>query len=93
MAITGNLELGKDYLHKNVNFMDESNRGCNVLKKILNKKIIGAEQSSEFRIDLVGALHTFEERYLDPRDKEKLLIILKSLIGGKKVKIVRKKVE
>ena len=89
LGITGNLELSKDFLDKRINFMSEENRGSKVLKRILNAKRC-AEESSEYKIDLVAAINSFEDMFMPKADKDTLLIVLKSLLKGKVVSVKKK---
>lgn len=60
LGVSGNVELSKDSLHRNVNFMGEQNgiSGSTFLRKILNPKQ-GLPQ-----IDLIASLSSLEERFL-----------------------------
>ena len=84
MALTGNLELSKDFLHRNYNFMVENNAGSLLLKKILRSK--------DNELDLLGALNKFESRFMSSSDKQTLVKILKPLASGMIVKVKKTKV-
>lgn len=70
------MELAKDSLHRNCNFMNNEGEsqvnGGTFLKKVLNH----TKADGSYSVDLVGALHKFEERFLSESDKELLLLIL-----------------
>jgi len=82
--LTGNLELSKDFLHRNYNFMVENNAGSLLLKKILRSK--------DNELDLLGALNKFESRFMSSSDKQTLVKILKPLASGMIVKVKKTKV-
>jgi hypothetical protein len=89
MALTGNVELSKDFLHRNYNFMIENNAGSYLLKKILKRKI----NEDEYELDLIGALNKFESRFMSPAQQQTLVKILQPLARGKVVKVKKVKVE
>lgn len=70
LALTGNFDLSKDALPKQVNFFSERGVGATFLKKILKK------------VDLAQALDNFEDRFLASGDKQFLLMVLQSLQKG-----------
>ena len=88
LGVTGNVELSKDFLHRNSNFMtnDEGNKaGCRFIRKLLDKR----DDSGKLRVDFVGSIMEFEDRFLAEEDKNFLLRILKSLARGNLV-VVKK---
>ena len=82
------MELSKDFFDKRLNFMLDNYRGSKVLKRILNTK--KADNKSEYRVDLVNAINSFDKIFMPQQDKESLLIVLKSLIKGKVVSVKKK---
>lgn len=46
------------------------------------RKIISEKKGDEYAVDLVSAIHSLEERFLDEEDKNMALMILKSLARG-----------
>ena len=87
MALTGNVELSKDFLNRNINFMVDGNLGSAVLKSIMNRK---KEDGEGLRLDLVAAVNAFEDRFMSSEDRTLILMILKSLSKGKNVVQVKK---
>jgi hypothetical protein len=79
LGVTGSIELSKDSLHRNQNYLCENNAGQKFLRKLLNHK---KSDSDEFSVDLVGAVVNIEERFLDEADKHLCMTILKSLARG-----------
>ena len=91
LGVTGNVELSKEFLHRNSNFMsnDEGNKaGCRFIRKLLSER---DPHNGEVRVDFVQSIHDFEERFLSEDDKNFLLKILKSLARGNDVLV--KKIE
>ena len=82
--MTGNIELTKDSLHRNQNYLCENNGGQKFLKKLLNH-----QRGGEYSVDIVGAIHGLEDRFLDEQDKQMSLIILKSLARGQTVNLTK----
>ena len=83
-GVTGNIELTKDSLHRNQNYLCENNGGQKFLKKLLNH-----QRGGEYSVDIVGAIHGLEDRFLDEQDKQMSLIILKSLARGQTVNLTK----
>jgi hypothetical protein len=83
LGSTGNIELNKELLHKNSNFMikDQGKTGCGFLRKIMDYQK-GKEPVS---INFVSSILAFEDRFLDPEDKDFLVRIIKSLAKGNRV--------
>lgn len=68
LGTTGNVELSKEILHKNSNFISDSAKtGNGFIKKIL------------LTVDVMGSLSKFEERFMDKEDKQFLGMIIKSI--------------
>lgn len=68
MGTTGNVELSKDVLHKNNNFISDSSKaGNSFIKKILKS------------LDLLGKINQFEDRFMDRDEKQFLGMILNSI--------------
>lgn len=72
LGVTGNVELAKDSLHKNSNFMGENSIGSLFLRKVLEKK----NQDGKYVVDFVQCLYEFEDRFLSLKDRQFLLLIL-----------------
>ena len=85
LGSTGNVELNKDLLHKNSNFMikDSGKAGCTFLRQIMEYQ----DRERDITINFVSSLHAFEDRFLSDDDKEFLTRIIKSLARGKNVQI------
>lgn len=73
LGVTGNVELSKDQLHKNSNFMVENSTGSRFLKKVLEKV---NPATGTYEVDFVKVLYEFEERFLSLKDRDLLLSIL-----------------
>lgn len=65
LGVTGNIDLSKDSLHRNSNYLVQNNAGQKFLRKILNLQ----KPDGEYAVDLVGAIHTIEDRFMDESDK------------------------
>lgn len=65
--MTGNQELSKEALPKNVNFLSENEVGVVFLKKIMKK------------VNFIESIENIEERFLPDGDKDFLIKILTSL--------------
>lgn len=81
LGVTGNVELSKEFLHRNSNFMasnEQNKAGCRFLKKILYKR----DERDDLRVNFVQAIQDFEERFMSVEDKTFLIRILKSLARG-----------
>jgi len=63
--VTGNVELSKEFLHRNSNFMasEENNNksGCRFMRKVLDKK----DCEGVLRVNFAQAINDFEDRFLD----------------------------
>ena len=70
LGVTGNVELAKDQLHKNCNFMVEQSLGSQFLKQVLNKI---NPATNAYYVDFVKVLYEFEERFLSHRDRDLLM--------------------
>ena len=79
LGVTGNVELTKDQLHKNSNFMVESQGGSRFLKKVLEKV---NPATGAYEVDFVKILYEFEERFLSLKDRDLLISILQSVSKG-----------
>lgn len=79
LGVTGNVELSKDQLHKNCNFMVENSLGSRFLKKVFEQ--INPDTQSYY-VDFVKILYEFEDRFLDFKDRDILLHILQSVSKG-----------
>lgn len=87
MGLTGNVELSKEFLHRNSNFMvsEDSNKlGCRFMRRILNEK---DAETGNLRVNFVQSIMNFEDRFLAEEDKNFLLRILKSLARGNLVQV------
>ena len=86
LGVTGNIEMSKDLLHKNSNFMvkDAGKSGCRFLRKVMEYK---DEQTKQYKFDLIGSISSFEDRFMDAEDRDFLVKILKSLARGNTVQI------
>jgi hypothetical protein len=65
MGVTGNSDMNKDTLAKNINFIsiDERQEGIPFIKRVLKRK------------DILGSIDSIEDRFL-PDDKEFLKIVV-----------------
>ena len=68
--------------------MGDDYRGSKVLKRILNTR--KPENKAAYRVDLVSAINSFDDMFMAQRDKQNLLIVLKSLLKGKVVSVKKK---
>ena len=73
LGVTGNVDLAKDQLHKNSNFMVENSGGSRFIKKVF-EKINPA--TGTYEVDFVKVLYEFEERFLSKKDRDFLVSIL-----------------
>ncbi len=78
-GVSGNVEISKESLNRNQNYLIENNAGQKFLRKILNHLKPGGDQ---YTLDIVAAIHYLDDRFLDEEDKQMCLIILKSLARG-----------
>ena len=86
LGVTGNVELSKEFLHRNSNFMasnEQNKAGCRFLRKVLNVK----DENGELRVNFVQSIVDFEDRFLAEEDKNFLIRILKSLARGNLVMV------
>lgn len=88
-GVSGNIEISKESLHKNQNYLVENNAGQKFLRKILNHRRSGSDQ---YTVDIVAAIHYLDERFLEEEDKDMILIILKSLARGQTVNIKKQEI-
>ena len=82
LGVTGNVELAKDQLHKNSNFMAKN--GAKFLKRVLEKV---NPETKAYHVDLVQSLYEFEERFLSLKDRDFLLQILSSVSKGQLIQV------
>lgn len=85
LSITGNLELSKEILHKQINFISpEEGRGSGS-DSLYGGKNYGVDLIKKFHVMGVGVrdcLHKFEERFMTQQDQDFLAIILDSMSKG-----------
>jgi hypothetical protein len=84
--VSGNVEISKESLHRNQNYLIENNSGQKFLRKILNHQ---KSPGGPYTVDIVAAIHYLDDRFLEEEDKQMCLIILKSLARGQSVSIKR----
>lgn len=87
MGLTGNVELSKEFLHRNSNFMvsnDSNKLGCRFMRRILSEV---NPATGSLRVNFVQSIMDFEERFLSEEDKTFLIRILKSLARGNLVQV------
>jgi hypothetical protein len=74
MCLTGNHELSKDILGKQINYLASDNEkqqlGVKFLKRIIK------------RVDLLGSIEYIEDRFLPDGEKHFLIIVVESLTKG-----------
>ena len=88
LGVTGNVELAKEFLHRNSNFMasnEQNKAGCRFMRKVLDKR----DDTGELRVNFVQAIVDFEDRFLAPEEKDFLIRVLKSLARGNLVMVKR----
>lgn len=76
MCLTGNNEVSKEVLVKNMNYitLDEKQQiGVKFLKRILK------------RVDMLSRIEDIEERFLPDGEKQFLIIVVESLTKGQKI--------
>ena len=81
LGVTGNVELSKEFLHRNSNFMasnEQNKAGCRFLRKLLDKR----DEQDNLRVNFAQAISDFEDRFMEQEDKNFLIRILKSLAKG-----------
>ena len=83
MCIIGNIELSKDVLHKQINFIcNEEENGKlqeNTIYTGKNYSIHFINHLIKKGLNLKYALQKFEERFLPESDKDFLLIVIDSI--------------
>ena len=87
LGVTGNVELSKEFLHRNSNFMassEDNKAGSRFMRKVLHTR---DRSTGELRINFAQAIMDCEDRFLDEDDKQFLLRILKSLARGNLVMV------
>lgn len=90
MSITGNLELSKEILHKQINFIcqDEEHRSGNSEDSLYSGKNYSVNLMRKFDslgIDLKRGVNALEERFMEPSDKDFLTMIIDSMNKGQRV--------
>ena len=77
MSVTGNSEVNKDIIPKASNYIsiDDKNIGISFIKRVLKK------------MDLVSSIDNVEDRFLPDGEKQFLLMVLESLVKGKKIQV------
>ena len=86
LSVTGNQDLSKEILHKQINFMCQEseseglysgkNYALNLLRHVM-----------KLGVDLRNAIEIMEDRYLSDQDKDFLLMIIDSMRKGQKVQV------
>lgn len=89
LTITGNAEMSRDVLHKQMNFIyqNDSDYQESNLYKGKNYSISLIKLVSRRNINLKNAIRLIEERFLDTPDKDFLVMIIDSMMKGQQVKI------
>jgi len=88
MTITGNSELSKEVLHKQINFIcqDKESQESDSVYSGKNYGIILIKQMvKKCGVNIPKYIRSIEERFLSEADKDFLLMILESMIKGQKV--------
>lgn len=73
MCLTGNHEISKDILGKQINYLaadDKQQMGVKFLKRVIK------------RLDLLGSIEYIEDRFLPDGEKQFLIIVVESLTKG-----------
>jgi hypothetical protein len=83
LSITGNLELSKEILHKQINFInnDEAHREGSIYSG-KNYAISMVKNIQKRGINIKEGVLTLEERFLSQSDKDFLVMIIDSMIKG-----------
>ena len=81
MCIVGNMELSKEVLHKNINFIcaDESKRDSKDLYGGKNYSIAFLKTLAKRGLTMKQSLREFEDMFMDEDEKQLLLIVLDSI--------------
>ena len=74
LASTGNLEIAKDILPKQINYL-RPKAGINLIKHVMKS------------VDLLGAIDTIEERFIAEHERAFIARVLESLSKGQTVRI------
>jgi hypothetical protein len=79
MCLTGNNEVSKETLSKQINFITIEGVGTKFLKRVMK------------RVDLLGQIQEIEDRFLPDGEKQFLIIVVESLMKGQKVSVQKVK--
>lgn len=81
--------MSKDVLHKNLNFIyqSDSDNSEHKLYQGKNYSISLIKQVSRRQIDLKQAIRDFEDRFMETPDKDFMLMIIDSMMKGQKVQV------
>lgn len=89
LTITGNAEMSKDVLHKQINFICQSENDSQDLFLYQGKNYASSlmRHVSRRNINLKQGIQELEERFMGQADKDFLCIIIDSMIRGQKVQV------
>ena len=92
-SVTGNLELSKEVMHKQTNFMcaQETHGDTKSLYSGRNYSINLVRQITKRGISLKDGIMVMDERFLSESDRDFLLMIVESMQKGERVQIERVK--
>ena len=90
LSITGNLELSKEILHKQINFInnEETHREGSIYSE-KNYAISMVKNIHKRGINIKEGVLALEERFLSQSDKDFLTIVIDTMIKGQKVKVMK----
>lgn len=91
MTITGNADLSKDILHKQLNYIYQNEQEAQEAKLYTGKNFALSmiKHVCNRQINLAQAIRLFEDRFLDTADKDFLLMIIESMLKGKQVHVTK----
>jgi hypothetical protein len=90
MCVTGNNEVSKEILHKNINFISPESGNTSLSLGKDNSGMIFIKRILE-RIDVLSKIEEIEERFLPDGEKALLIQVVDSLSKGKKIEIKKVK--
>jgi len=88
MCVTGNSEVSKEILPKNINYISQDGSGVSTVKDstgmIFIKRILE-------RVDVLSKIEEVEDRFLPDGDKHLLIQVLDSLSKGRRIEVKKVK--
>lgn len=89
LTITGNAEMSKEVLHKQVNYICQDKQQIEEagLYSGKNYAIPFIKHISRLRVNLLKAVDELEDRFLETADKDFLTMIIESMVKGQQVSV------